>query len=172
MGLFGKSKKELLEWQNMVLSPPSKKLVMSEAQLRKISLPIAQNSLRILKESGQLCESTKKPDVFFSRYKLMIQHAQYLVALSRFISFSGTTPKAVLDQAIEKRPLLIKQLIDRCFSDAELLKTDSAKAKRYTKILNDFSPYRVEIDNWNWNYLESICHQKKENGTKTSKSKK
>ena len=157
MGLFGRSKKELLEWQNLLSATPSNKLVMTEKQLLMSSKQAAENHMRILGDSAQLCEKTKKPDIFFSRYNLLIEHGEQLVKLSKYIKFSGTTPQKVLNQAVEQRPVLIKQLIDRCIEDAEALKTEASKSKRYAKILNDFMPYKSEMDASNWNYLESKC---------------
>lgn len=160
MGLFGKSRKELLEWQNMIIATPINRLVMTEVQLKKASYQSAENSMRIMNDSARICEKTKKPDVFFSRYALLLEHVKQLVKLSKYVKFSGTTPQAVLRQAIEERPIAIRELIDRCIEDAEALKTDSARRKRYSKILMDFSEYRNEMDEDNWNYLESICGSK------------
>jgi len=162
MGLFGKSKRELLEWQNLLTSSPSRKLVMTESQLTATSQRVAANHLKILKESAELCNKTKKPDVFFLRYKLLLEHGEQLIKLSKYVKFTGTSPKASQKQVIKQRSAAIRQLIDRCFEDAELLKTDSAKKKRYNKILNDFFPYKAEMDKDNWNYLEDVCIRKSE----------
>lgn len=133
---------------------------MTENQLIRASLPIAENHLKILRESADLCNKTKKPDVFFSRYELLIEHGEQLVKLSKYIKFKGATPKETLNQVLKKRPAAIKQLIDRCFEDAEKLKTETARKKRYDKILKDFIPYKSEIDKANWCYLEEMCANK------------
>lgn len=71
MGLFGKSKKELLAWQKIVLYNSPDKLIMSEKQLKQISNQSAQNHIRIIQDCIKLIRHTTKPEVFFSRLELL-----------------------------------------------------------------------------------------------------
>lgn len=157
MGLFGRRKSDLIEWQNMLITTPSNKLLMTEQQLIMTSQQVASNHIRILKDSAKLCNETKKPDVFFERYNLLIEHSKQLVRLSKYVKFSSVTPQMALDQTINQRGEAIRQLIERCFEDAETLKTDPSKRRRYNKILADFTPFKSEIDEENWHYIENTC---------------
>ena len=172
MGLFGKSKKELIEWQNMIIDTPVNRLLMTEKQLQIHSKPIIDNHIRILNDSVQLCSTTKKPDVYFSRYDTLLEKAQLLFRFSKFVKFEGTQPEIILKQVIEERPLSLRDFINRCFDDNEQLKTSSAKAKRYQKMLMDFYPFRNRMDKENLNYLENTCAQRIEEYSKQSKSGK
>ena len=172
MGLFGKSKKDLLEWQNLILVSPVNRLVMTEKQLNVQTKPIVDNSIRILNDSAQICNTTKKPDVFFSRYESMIKQAQFLARLSKFIRFEGGHPNEVLKKIINERPMEVHNFINRCLEDVENLKTTSAKAKRYQKLLSDFYPYRSQLDKDNLLYLETTCAQRIEEYSNQKKSGK
>lgn len=172
MGLFGKSKRELLEWQNLILANPTNRLVMTENQLKASSQSAAANHIRIVKESAELCNTTKKPEVFFSRFDLIVKEGTKLDALSKYVKFKGTTPAAALDQIMKEKPEATKALIMRCLEDAAGLKTDSARNKRYRKLLFDFVPYKDKIEAENWTYLEEKCISEINNAADSERSGK
>ena len=172
MGLFGKSKKELLEWQNLIVDTPVNRLLMTEKQLNIHSKPIIDNHIRILNDSVNLCNTTKKPDVFFSRYATQIEKAQLLCQFSKFVRFEGGNPAQILQQIIQERPISTRNFITRCFDDIEQLKTASAKSKRYQKLLKDLYTYRDRMDPENLSYLENTCMQRIEDLSKQTKSAK
>ena len=157
MGLFGKSKRELLEWQNLIVANPTNRLVMTENQLKAASQRMAANHLRILKESAELCNTTKKPDVFFSRYDLLVEVGRKLVELSKYVRFTGTSPAAALNQVLREKPEATRGLIDRCLEDVAGLKTAASRSKRCQKMLRDFIPYKDQVEEENWTYLEEMC---------------
>ena len=157
MGLFGKSKRELLEWQNLIAANPTNRLIMTENQLRAATERIAENDLRIINESLKICNTTKKPDVFFSRYDLIVTKGRKLISLGKYVKFAGASPSAALNQVLEEKSEAVRRLIDRCLEDASGLKTASSKGKRYRKMLQDFLPYKDQIEGNNWVYLEKRC---------------
>ena len=59
MGLFGKSKKELLEWQNLIVDTPVNRLLMTEKQLKMHSKPIIDNHIRIFVFNIQVCAENR-----------------------------------------------------------------------------------------------------------------
>lgn len=71
VGLFGKSKKELLLWQNLIICGSPNKLVMSEKQLKLATEQQATNDLRIIQDCIKIISDTVKPDIFFSRLDLL-----------------------------------------------------------------------------------------------------
>lgn len=157
MGLFGKSKKELLEWQNMV--SPHSQIRLNEKQLQVCSQLVIGDSLRIIQDCVSLCNTTKKPDVFFTRYDLLLEHSQKVAQLSKYVKFKGTSPVEAYNQVVSQRQQAIRDLIMRCLEEASAVKTESAKAKRFQKLLGDFLPYESKMDPENWNYLNTACFE-------------
>lgn len=76
MRLFGRSKKELITWQNLVFEEPSTILHSSEFQLKEITPSIFQRHLEIANDSIKLFQTTANPEVFFLRYDTFIKECQ------------------------------------------------------------------------------------------------
>ncbi len=156
MGLFGKSKKELLQWQQLVVENSPDKLVISEKELQRLSQIKAQNSLGIVKDSAKILCKTTDPEVFFSRYELLLNHSYYLVQLSKYVKFSGASPNALFQQTQAQKQTEIRNLISRCWdnaiSKAEKLKTPSAKSNRYIKLRDALDKFSSEMSEENKAY--------------------
>ena len=144
MGLFGKSKKELLSWQK-IISPGTNKLVLTESQLKQQSVSRIQQSLKIIQDSLRLCNTTKKPDVFFNRWELLIHHMKTLAELEKYVSFSGDSPNTALLDFESKKYKEINNMIDRVYEEYQLkissLKTNSAKRKNIESFKYDLDCY-------------------------------
>ncbi len=133
---------------------------------------MAENQLRIVKESAELCNTTKKPEVFFSRFDLLVKGGKKLAALSKYVKFKGTPPEIALNQILEEKPEATKALIMRCLEDSEGVKTTSARIKRYQKLLFDFISYKDKIETENWTYLEEKCVSEINNAAESERSGK
>ena len=84
--LFGGSKKQrLLDWQKIVMENSPDRLVMSEQQLRQVSMQQAQNDLRIMNDCKNLVSTTVKPDVFFTRLNLLVERGEHLQRLEQYL---------------------------------------------------------------------------------------
>ncbi|MBQ1169497.1 MAG: hypothetical protein IIX49_01565 [Oscillospiraceae bacterium] len=94
--LGGNKKQRLLDWQKIVMDNSPDRLVMSEQQLRQVSIQQAQNDLRIMNDCKNLVSTTVKPDVFFGRLNLLVERGEHLQRLEQYISFSGASPTAAL----------------------------------------------------------------------------
>ena len=165
MGLFdvlfgGSSKKQrLLEWQNIVMAQKSDRLVMSEQQLRQASVQQAQNDLRIMNDCKNLVSTTVKPDVFFGRLNLMVEKGEHLQKLEKYISFSGASPTAALNEIKQSYQEAVKQFLVRYFSDtfdkAEAMKTEKGKQNKYIKFYESLQEYYCYMNASNREYVET-----------------
>lgn len=159
--LFGGSNKKqrLLEWQNVVMAQRSDRLVMSEQQLRQTSVQQAQNDLRIMNDCKNLVSTTVKPDVFFSRLNLMIEKGEHLQQLERYISFSGASPTAALNEIKQNYQEAVRQFLVRYFSDtfdkAEAMKTEKGKQNKYIKFYESLQEYYCYMNASNREYVET-----------------
>lgn len=158
--LFGVNKKQrLLDWQNLVMEQPSNRLVMSEQQLRQVSVQQAQNDLRIMNDCKNLVSTTVKPDVFFSRLNLMIEKGEHLQKLEQYISFSGASPTAVLNEIKQNYQEAVSQFLVRYFSDtfdkAEAMKTGKGKHNKYIKFYESLQEYYRYMNDSNKEYVET-----------------
>lgn len=114
---------------------------------------LAPQYLKQIKESAKIINETKKPEIFFSRYDLMISRIRELRELERYVKFKGDKPKYMLEQAESKRSMAIHDFIDRFYSESYLkistLKTDSAKQKVADKFFSSLEGYFISMDKEN-----------------------
>lgn len=136
---------------------------ISEAQL------MASQYLKIAKDSERLVNTTVNPDVFFSRYDLMIEQFRKLAGLEHLISFSGTLPSAHLNTLIATRDQEAETFIRRSFKkmrdEVGLLKTEngkSAKIERYFSKMNSYCRY---LSQGNQDLLYTLKSSCKESGS-------
>lgn len=161
--LFGGNKKQrLLNWQKIVMENSPDRLVMSEQQLRQVSIQQAQNDLRIMNDCRSLISSTVKPDVFFGRLNLLVERGEHLQRLEQYISFSGATPTAALNEIKQNYQEAIHQFLVRYFSDtfdkAEAMKTEKGKQNKYIKFYESLQQYYCYMDDSNKEYVETKYH--------------
>lgn len=158
VGLFGKSKKELLAWQKIVLYNSPDKLIMSEKQLKQISYQTAQNHIRIIQDCIRLIRNTTNPEVFFSRLELLKKHGKALAALEPYIAYSGASPTAALEEVILREQEAIYNFIVRyyenVFDKAAALKTEKAKKRQFQKFYDSLQNYYDRIDERSIRYIE------------------
>jgi hypothetical protein len=162
--LFGGSNKKqrLLEWQNVVMAQKLNRLAMSEHQLRQASVQQAQNDLRIMNDCEKLLSTTVKPDVFFNRLNLMVEKGQHLQQLEKYISFSGASPTAALNEIKQNYQEAVRQFLVRYFSDtfdkAEAMKTEKGKQNKYIKFYESLQEYYCYMSDSNKEYVETKYH--------------
>ena len=105
----------------------------------------ASNMLRIATDCANLVNTTKKPDVFFIRYYLLLDKLKNLAKLEVFKCFRGTSPSENLTNTLNKKTLTINDFIDRFYNDTlfqiSKLKTEKAKEKRIENFYNELSKY-------------------------------
>lgn len=158
MGIFGKSKKELLVWQNTLLLDKTDKLMMNQKQLQELSDQQASNDLRIIQDCIKIIEETVNTETFFTRLELLKERSRHLKTLEPYVKFSGASPTAALNEVLNDEQPAIYALISRCynsaFDKAEKLKTEKGKKNQYQKIYESLDLYRDKMDQHNIKYLE------------------
>ena len=158
--LFGGNKKQrLLDGQKIVMENSPDRLVMSEQQLRQVSIQQAQNDLRIMNDCKNLVSTTVKPDVFFGRLNLLLERGEHLKSLEQYISFSGASPTAALNEIRQNYQEAVRQFLIRYFSDtldkAEAMKTEKGKRNKYIKFYESLQPYYCYMNDSNKEYVET-----------------
>lgn len=149
----------LLELQSLVVpSAPRTRLVMSEKQLIRQAEQQAQRQLKIVYECQNLINTTVKPDVFFNRYDLIKEKADFLVKLSPYVKFKGTKPRTMVTTLKAKEQAAIADFLSRYYRSVddkvETLKTDKAKANQYQKYYESLQPYYPRMNDENRKYIE------------------
>ena len=81
-------------------------LILSEQQLKGISIQQAENDLRIVNDCVKLMENTLKPDVFFMRLNLLVEKSKHLANLEEYISFSGASSAAAYNEVVNKHAIV------------------------------------------------------------------
>lgn len=139
---------------------------------------IASQHLKIVQDCVRIVNTTKKPDIFFERYSLLEQKLNALTQLSG-VRYSGTSPRNMLKQIIDKKQAAIHDMVERYWNDVILktqnLKTEKAKQNTYYTFITSLEPYYSKMDNSNVDYIkklyESVASEEYEK-RKNSTSKK
>lgn len=156
---FNSKKQELLEWQNAVLAKPLPKLVLKEAELKKITDQKVFNNVRIIADSRKIVLETKNPDTFFERLSLLDEMSMELLNIEKYITLSGASPRELRQEFCDQRQEAIKQFLVRYFCSVldkvEKLKTDKSKLNNYQKFYDSLQPYYKEMDVNNIDYVET-----------------
>ncbi len=101
--------------------------------------------LKILKESGDLINTTKTPKVFFERYLLSISILNELIPIERKLSFSGKKPSALKRELQEKEVFTVNDFLDRYYNDTlekiNAYKTVKAKQNKVYEFSNEIDKY-------------------------------
>lgn len=161
MGLFNflKKKERLLQWQKAVMIDSPDRLIMTEQQLKAITVQQAENDLRIIQDSIKLIETTLKPDVFFMRLKLLYEKLAHLCNIEQYIKFTGTVPSAAYHEFSNEYDEVIKQFLIRYFSDtfdkAERMKTEKGRIGKYQKFYDSLQEYYYYMNDENIEYIET-----------------
>jgi len=167
MGLFGKGKKELLEWQKIVIVNSPNKLIMNQKQLQQISNQQAADNLRIIQDCIKIISETTSPDTFFMRLDLLKEKAAHLSLLEPYVKFSGASPSAAANEIAEQEQEAIYNFIIRYYSavsdKAKSLKTERGKRNQFQKFFDNIEKYSSRMDKRNLNYIAYKKRRFKEN---------
>lgn len=120
---------------------------------KKEAMFMAEQWLKISNDCANLVNTTKKTEVFFSRYLLLIEELEKLSKLESFNCFTGKPPSKNLKEILSKKEYTIDEFIDRFYNETlykvNLLKTQKAKDKKIENFYLEFQKY---------NYLLSEKH--------------
>lgn len=148
----------LIRWQRLVMRDSPDRLVLTEQQLKAMTIQQAENDLRIVKDCAKLVEETVKPDVFFERLNLMVDKAKHLAALEEYISFSGASPTAAYNEIVDNHQEAIRYFLIRYLSEtfdkAQNMKTEKGRIGKYQKFYDSLQNYYCYMNDENIAYIE------------------
>lgn len=101
--------------------------------------------LKILKESGDLINTTKTPKVFFERYLLSISILNELISIEKKLSFKGNKPSSLKKTLQGKEVFTVNDFLDRYYNDTlakiNAYKTVKAKQNKVYEFSNEIDKY-------------------------------
>ena len=161
MGLFDFSTtRKLIELQNLVRSGGSDKLVMSEKAIYNNAYRIAANCLKIMNESAQLVNNTVKPDVFFKRYSILIEHGEKLVKFEPYLKFDGESPSVTLRKIRQQRHQATLDFLERAYKEvsvkAAAMKTEKGTVNQFIKFFDSLDAFYDEMDGEAQEYIFNL----------------
>lgn len=117
----------------------------------------AENAIKILQESSEILQNTTNSDVFFSRLKMFHKAINTLDVLSNQVSL--TVNPEEMQAAFEKdKQEMIYSFIVRAYNkvwdEANQLKTEAGKKRKFQQFFDDIEPYRPYMNEKNNQYLK------------------
>lgn len=151
------SKENMILWQNLVMHTDTNRLVTNYSQLKSTSDMHIEGNARILNDSWKLINETTTPDVYFKRLDMIIECYNNLVDLEQFYitNMNPINKLQELDE-ISLTHSFIQRYWYKVVTDAEKLKTDTAKVKRKKKAKEVLMEYRDHIDSDNMQYIQEL----------------
>lgn len=129
----------------------TKKSRMQRAADTENARTLAPQYLRIIQESSKLVSDTKSPEVFFSRYDLLVETLEKFAEIENSSPLTGDKPSEILPQTIAAREKATDDFIVRYATTTRMkiykLTTDKAKrnnAEAFKKILGEYSEKMTE----------------------------
>lgn len=121
---------------------------------------MAEQWLKTVTESAQLCNETVRPEVFFSRYALLLEKLRQLSELEQIISFSGEKPSDAYRRVVSQKSAAIHNLIERSYQreieETAALKTLKGQWNHMKRYSDSFRPYVAELGEDNFQYLNGL----------------
>lgn len=156
MGIFGNWLKKS---ESVVITIDSSRPIIVNS--KKEAEFYASGMLQIVNDCVNLINSTKKPEVFFSRYGLMIEKLENLSKLEKFNCFSRSLPSQDLAKVLGKKLFTINDFLERYYTDTlekiENLKTSKAKQKKIDAFSESLIAYKPYMLNENWVRYTNLC---------------
>lgn len=118
----------------------------------------ARQWLKIVQDCAKLVNETVNPEVFFSRYRLMLENLKKLVGLEKTGVFSKSKemPSTALSRMEKQFTAATNDFLDRSFADAkakaDALKTETGKANTMQRYFEKIEKYVLEME------VESVNH--------------
>lgn len=120
------------------------------------------NHIRIIDDSLKIIQKTNAPDVFFSRYALIIERVEELINLLKNANRDYDKALKTRDTIINKKQACIRDFIKRywehTYKKISELKTEKAKENNKQKFIDSLKPYEYEMDEESKKYYISICN--------------
>lgn len=133
----------------------------SSIRKKKYNALTVQRHIEILKDCGNLINTTKKPNVFFSRYLIALALLNDLILIENKKVFNGDKPSEIKKQFYEKEIYTVNDFIDRYYEDIisqiSGLKTQKAKQNRINDFCNGLNDYKQYLSTESLNKYNLLC---------------
>lgn len=127
---------------------------------KKEALFYGKQWLKIVNDSARLVNTTCKPEVFFSRYTLLIELLENLKKLEVYRCFKSK-PSKDLNHLNSNKIYTINDFIDRYYQNSlqkiQNLKTITSKENNIKKFEQNIEPYKKHMDEENIKYFYTKC---------------
>lgn len=155
---YAAEKEHLMGWQKALL-PDTKKLILTEEQLRKLSIQKIHCDSEIVDECSDIIRSTVDAKLFFEKLNLFFIHKMSLVSLYAYNKdIKANFPNSVY--IAECRIQLIYDFIKRYSNSVtesmKRVKTAKTKCKRWQNFYDSLEPFDSEMDDENIRYYKGI----------------
>lgn len=142
-------------------SAPAKKAETPTA--RQIYTQEAKNDLRIIGESSKIVQETNDPDVFFSRFDLIIERYEHLSSIENFLSFQGDRPSEICEKVKCHYNDCVREFIEKYFLDsysrAVTLKTVSGRKNRIKRSFDAIAKYQDKMGDACFTLAKELCEK-------------
>ena len=131
----------------------------TQQEVLKLMIPQWQG---ILSDCINIVDTTNNPDVFLSRYELMIETLGKLSATETFADFSGSKPSVMLAELTkpqtrqEQTNNFIQRSYDAALASASKLKTEKGKLNRLRKYFDEMERYKNQMPDGSISVLEGL----------------
>ncbi len=121
---------------------------------------MAPQFLKNAKDSAEIVNHTKNPEVYFSRYDFMIDNLNKLIPLQPYIKLSGDSPEKLLHDICTKKDLTDSDFIHRYYdsvkSEIGSLKNKTAKEKHANQFIETMRSFYSRISVLNQKECENL----------------
>ncbi len=119
----------------------------------------APGKVKIVQDCVKLVNETKNPQVFFERYRLLIEQLQDLAEMEKYVKFTGKSNRAVLMDFQSRKALTVNSFVDRFYESTYLkmlnLSTEKAKLNNADKFYKSLMLYQEDIPAECVGYIEN-----------------
>ena len=118
--------------------------------------------IKIVNDCAELVNTTKKPEVFFPRYNLMLEHLEMLAGIecTGIFNNSKELPSQIFLRIEESFPAETQTFIDRSFEaakgKADTLKTAKGKKNAILRYFDDMDKHIIYMPIESVDYLEEL----------------
>lgn len=122
----------------------------------------SQQLLKIIRDCAELVNTTVKPDVFFPRYNLMLEHLESLAGLecTGIFDNSPELPSAAFLRVEEQFKEETNKFLDRSFEaakkHADTLKTENGKKNAIKRHFDNMEKFIIHMDGESLEYFDKM----------------
>lgn len=117
---------------------------------KKMYVQMAENDLRIIRESSILVDETSDPGVFFSRMDILFERYAHLASIEQHLPLSGEKPSTALQKLQDGFSNNTNEFIKKYFANVDMkaksLKTATGKRNRIAKAYEALMEYKGKLD--------------------------